>query len=99
MALGVECPVINKLRLDFGVFTCNLLGSDFVRLLFTTPRQNRLFGQEVVRINSGRPTRCVQYFKFWAIPVAARCKAWVYGRSRAGIVISNSAGGIGVCLL
>jgi hypothetical protein len=28
MALGVECPVINQLQLDFGAFTCNLLGSD-----------------------------------------------------------------------
>ena len=33
------------------------------------------------------------------IPVAARSKAWVCGRSRAGIAGSNPAGGIGVCLL
>jgi hypothetical protein len=31
--------------------------------------------------------------------VAARSKALVYGRSLAAIVGSNSAGGMGVCLL
>jgi hypothetical protein len=30
MTLRAECPVINQLRLDFGTFTCNILGSDFV---------------------------------------------------------------------
>jgi len=35
----------------------------------------------------------------WPIPVAARSKAWVCGRSLAGIVGSNSAGGMDVCLL
>jgi hypothetical protein len=54
MALGVECPVINQLRIDFGAFTCNLLGSDFVRLLFAVRKQNRLFGQEVICISTGR---------------------------------------------
>jgi len=33
------------------------------------------------------------------IPVAARSKAWVSGRSLAGIVRSNPAGGVDVCLL
>jgi hypothetical protein len=33
------------------------------------------------------------------IPEAARSKAWVCGRSLAGIVGSNTAGGIDVCLL
>jgi hypothetical protein len=33
------------------------------------------------------------------IPVAARSKAWVYGRSLAGIVGSNLDGGMKVCLL
>jgi hypothetical protein len=33
------------------------------------------------------------------IPVAARSKGWVYGRSLAGIVGSNPAGGMDVCLL
>jgi hypothetical protein len=37
---------------------------------------------------------------FWPpIPVAARSKAWIYGRSLAGIVDSNPAGGMDVCLL
>jgi hypothetical protein len=31
--------------------------------------------------------------------VAARCKAWVCGRSLAGIVGPNPAGGMDVCLL
>jgi hypothetical protein len=33
------------------------------------------------------------------IPMAARYKAWVCGRSLAGIVGSNSAGGMNICLL
>jgi hypothetical protein len=33
------------------------------------------------------------------IPVAAQSKAWVYGRSIAGIVGSNPAKGMDVCLL
>jgi len=33
------------------------------------------------------------------IPVAARSKAWVYGHLLAGIVSSNTAGGMDVCLL
>jgi len=31
--------------------------------------------------------------------VAARSKAWVYGRSLAGVVGSSPAGGMDVCLL
>jgi hypothetical protein len=33
------------------------------------------------------------------IPVAARSKAWVCGRSLAGIVSSNLTGSMDVCLL
>jgi len=33
------------------------------------------------------------------VPVAARTKAWVYGRSPAEIVGSNPTGGMDVCLL
>jgi len=33
------------------------------------------------------------------VPVAAPSKAWVYGRSIAGIVESNPAEGMDVCLL
>ena len=35
--------------------------------------------------------------RFTPIPVAARSKAWVYGRSLAGIVGSNHTGGMDVC--
>ena len=38
-------------------------------------------------------------FRSKPIPVAARSKAWVYGRSPAGIVGSNPTGGMDVCLL
>jgi hypothetical protein len=43
MALWVECPVINELRLDFGAFTCNILSSNFVRLSLTVHIQNYFF--------------------------------------------------------
>ena len=36
----------------------------------------------------------------WSIlssPLAARSKAWIYGRSLAGIAGSNPAGGINIC--
>jgi hypothetical protein len=33
------------------------------------------------------------------IPVAALSRAWVCGRSLAGIVVSKPAGGVDVCLL
>jgi hypothetical protein len=33
------------------------------------------------------------------IPVAARSKAWVYGRSLTGIVDSNPTGGMDVCVV
>ena len=32
-----------------------------------------------------------------SVPVAVRSKVWVYGRSLAGIVGSNPAGGMDVC--
>jgi hypothetical protein len=57
MALGAECHVINQLRLDFGAFTCNILGRDFVRLLFTVHTQNSFFGK-VICVSTGRPKRC-----------------------------------------
>jgi hypothetical protein len=46
----------------------------------------------------------LKYYKVVAvhnvpIPVAARSKAWVYGRSIAGIVGSNPTGDMDVCLL
>jgi hypothetical protein len=33
------------------------------------------------------------------IPVAVRSKAWVYGRSLAGIAGSNPTGGMDVCVV
>ena len=39
------------------------------------------------------------YPKLVLIPVAARSKASVWGRSIAGIFISNTAGDMGMCLL
>jgi hypothetical protein len=41
--------------------------------------------------------RCIMLAE--PIPVAARSKAWVYGRSLAGIAGSNPAKDMDVCLL
>jgi hypothetical protein len=41
----------------------------------------------------------LEYTSSRPIPVAARSKAWFCGCSLAGIVSSNSAGGMDVCLL
>jgi hypothetical protein len=62
MALGAECPVLNQLGLDFGSFTSNSLGSNFVRLLLTVRTQNSFFGKEVICVSMGQPTRC-EYVK------------------------------------
>ena len=45
----------------------------------------------------------ILYFKYTkrqisSVLMAARSKAWDYGRSLAGIMSSNPAGGVGVCL-
>jgi hypothetical protein len=47
---------MRALRLDFGAFTCNILGSDFVRLTVCT--QNSFFGKEVICGSMGQPNRC-----------------------------------------
>jgi hypothetical protein len=39
------------------------------------------------------------YYWRWSISLAARSKAWVCGRTLAGIVGSNPAGGVDICLL
>ena len=44
-------------------------------------------------------TYFTQYVNSTPIPVAARIKAWVCGRSLARIAGSNPAGGMGICLL
>jgi hypothetical protein len=36
---------------------------------------------------------------FYTLLVTASSKAWVYGRSLAGVVGSNPAGGMDICLL
>jgi len=41
---------------------------------------------------------CVSSMCLVLIPVAARSKAWVCGRSLAGTADSNPVGGTGVCL-
>jgi hypothetical protein len=40
-----------------------------------------------------------QYFQHFPVAVAARSKAWFFGRSPAEIVDSNSVGGMVLCLL
>jgi len=37
--------------------------------------------------------------EMWPIVVAARSKAWVCGRSLAGIAVLNSTGSMGACRL
>jgi len=45
--VGLACPVIYELWLDFCAFICNLLGNQFGRLLF---KQHRLFSQELMHV-------------------------------------------------
>jgi len=46
-----------------------------------------------------RSPRLTLYHKRTPIPVVARSKAWVFGRSLAGTAGSNPAEGVDVCLL
>jgi hypothetical protein len=46
--------------------------------------------------NTPELKRNIKNGNYWA---AARCKAWVYGRSLAGVAVSNAAGAMDVCLL
>jgi hypothetical protein len=48
---------------------------------------------------SRRPLTAEARVRSLPIPVAARFKAWVYGRSLVGIVGSNPAGGMDVCVV
>jgi hypothetical protein len=43
--------------------------------------------------------RCVYFSATCVVQMVARSKVWVCGRSHAGIVGSNLAGGMDVCLL
>ena len=58
-----------------------------------------IFSTTVVWNISHSKKNSVRYYHKWPIPVAARSKAWVCGRSLVGIVGSNPAGGMDVCLL
>jgi hypothetical protein len=68
MAVGAECPLINLLRLDFGTFSCNILGGDFVRPLLTVRTQNSFFSKEVICVRTGQPTRC-EYVRRQSYPI------------------------------
>jgi hypothetical protein len=48
----VQCH--NQLQLDFGAFTCKILGSNAARLLFTAHMQNGMLSQKTIRISTGR---------------------------------------------
>jgi hypothetical protein len=56
--------------------------------ILDTSRENLLSGKQLLLLCDRKP-----------IPVAARSKAWVYSRSLTGIVGSNPAEGMDVCLL
>ena len=58
-----------------------------------------IFSTTVVWNISHSKKNSVRYYRKWPIPVAARPKAWVCGRSLVGIVGSNPDGGMDVCLL
>ena len=48
---------------------------------------------------SSRPSTAEARVRSQPIPVAARSKAWVCGRSLSGIVGSNPTGGMDVCVV
>ena len=75
--------------------------------IFTNSAQCGLWNskeQHLIQLqgNAGNETKN-QYYKdydlFSLVPIAARSEAWVCGSSLAGIVGSNPAGGMDVCLL
>jgi hypothetical protein len=95
------------------VFTHILLGMLIVKGL-TARRLYKSFGvkglmylmvNSVFTLTQLKSVRYIFGWNFWlvlasmVIPVAARSKAWVCGRSLAGIVGSNRSRGTEVCLL
>jgi hypothetical protein len=68
-----------------GVFKINILYSTMKDATFVTTNSD-------VRLNS-------QYYYTKPMPVAARSKVWVFGRSLAGVAGSNPTRGMDVCLL
>ena len=56
-------------------------------------------GRAMAQAVSRRPLTAEARVRSRPIPVAARYKVWVYGRSLTGIVGSNPAGGMDVCVV
>jgi hypothetical protein len=77
------------------------LGNYLFRMYEIHARYER--GIALLKVKAGRTDLLLPYFKTLKlalpIPVAARSKTWVFGRSLAGIVCSNPAGGMVICLL
>jgi hypothetical protein len=100
MALGLECPDINKLRIGYGALICDPSVSDFVRLLFTYVNRIDCSAKEwYVSVLADQPRANIYSTeKFRPNPMAARLKAWVCRRSFAGIVRANPTLGMDVSL-
>jgi hypothetical protein len=56
-------------------------------------------GRAMAQAGSRRPLTAEVWVRSLPIPEAARSKAWVYGRSFTGIVGSNPAEGMDVCVV
>jgi hypothetical protein len=73
--------------------------SDVLPLVTGTKQRCCLVRRMKVDLHSAGQLITILYGTGKSIPVAARSKAWVRGRSLAGIVGLNPAEGIDVCLL
>ena len=87
------------------VFTIAFSGKRFEEMLYISHQGERGNNITVIMqtINSYYTKALFYYFKLMhtimPVPVAARSKAWVYGRSPAAIVGSNPTRCMDVCLL
>jgi hypothetical protein len=75
-------------------FTCFQYGAKKQRVL----KRYHFYMTVVVLLCYIALCNLIQYCSKLPIPVAVRSKAWVCGRSLAGIGVSNSAEGMDVCL-
>jgi hypothetical protein len=75
-------------------YSCVYNGCGILRIL-----SNNINDRAMAQAVSRRPPTAEARVRSRPIPVAERSKAWVFGRSLAGIVGSNHTGGMDVCVV
>jgi hypothetical protein len=94
---GNECDTVSSLSSAITGIN-EIHAARFATVLKTLPSEYRTDSEDFDQYTQETITLYLHIYS-WPSPVATRSKVWVYGRSLAGIVSSNAAGGMDVCLL